>query len=112
MQQVYMARKPFPKEEGPPKATPNDNIEVISSNTAHFSNHVISLCIVPVKICGSNPAKCVNTHAFLDTGSQGTFIKEELLDQLEQDRTPTTIKLKTLHGETLESCSLVSGLLV
>ena len=105
-------RKPFPKEEGPPKATPNDNFEVISSNTAHLSNPVISLCIVPVKIYGSNPAKCVETHALLDTGSQGTFIKEELLDQLEQDRTPTTIKLKTLHGETLESCSLVSGLSV
>ena len=105
-------RKQFPKEEEPPKATPNDNIEMISSNTAHLSNPVISLCIVPVKIYGSNPAKCVETHALLDTGSQGTFIKEELLDQLEQDRTPTTIKLKTLHGETLESCSLVSGLSV
>ena len=100
-------KNPPPKDSGDKEEAQNkeetQNKDTISSNTAHISDPVISLAIVPVKIYDSNNSKYVETHALLDTGSQGTFIKEDILDQLEEDRIQTTIRLKTLHGETTES---------
>ena len=73
----------------------------------------IGLCIVRVKIslkkdCNSS----VETFALLDTGSQGTFIDEDVLQDLDVTGLDTTISVKTIHGERTDKCKAIEGLVV
>lgn len=60
----------------------------------------IGLCIVRVKISlKSDRHSYVETFALLDTGSQGTFIVEDMLRKVNVTGLDTTISVKTIHGE-------------
>ena len=100
--------RPAPQRRWKKQSEEATNIQSITANSTQLSSPTISLCIVPVRIYGSNK-RFVETNALLDPGSQGTFIKEKLLDQLDQKKTSTTIRLKTLHGESVESRSLTKS---
>ena len=41
----------------------------------------MSMCVVPVRI-KHRTIKVLETYAMLDSGSQGTFMDEQLLDEL------------------------------
>ena len=55
---------------------------------------------------------CVETFALLDTGSQGTFIDEDVLKEINATGLDTTISVKTIHGERTDKCKVIEGLVV
>ena len=65
---------------------------------------VISMCVVPVWIAHRNSTKMVKTYAMLDNCSQGSFIKDEITEDLGISGTKLKISLKTLTGEKLTDC--------
>ena len=50
--------------------------------TTKLKSKVASMCVVPVKVKGSNSKKEFSTLAMLDCCSQGTFISTELARKL------------------------------
>ena len=82
----------------------------VKTSCTKMEASIISLCVVPVKIyCKS---KHIITHALLDNGSQGSFVKESIMDELNADGVSTTVTIKTLSGETTSQCKIVRGLRV
>ena len=57
----------------------NQGLKCASVNTGAV---VISMCAVPIKVQYGNSGKVLETHALLDSCSQGTFILETLINNL------------------------------
>ena len=57
----------------------NEGVKCASVNT---STDVISLCVVPIKVQYDNSGNVLETHAALDSSSQGTFILKTLINNL------------------------------
>ena len=85
-----------------------EHLTKVKSSCTKVEASIISLCVVPVKIYYG--AKHINTYALLDNGSQGSFIKESIIDELDADGVSTTVAIKTLTGETSSQCKIVRGL--
>ena len=47
-----------------------------------LDTEVISMCLVPVWVGNRNYRKKVKTYAMLDNCSQGSFIKDEIIEDL------------------------------
>ena len=98
----------------------NGCYEVISqSHTAHNcliqsigSGQVLSMCVVPVKVQHKESNKEIITLSMLDTCSQGTFVTENLMNQLDINRIRTSIGIRTLIGHQKQSSYLLDGLSV
>ena len=73
---------------------------------------VLSMSIVPVKVQHKNADKEIMTFAMLDTCSQGTFITNSLMEQLNVPGIQTFINIKTITGHQKESSYIVEGLSV
>ena len=73
---------------------------------------VLSMSIVPVKVQHKNADKEIMTFVMLDTCSQGTFITNSLMKQLNVSGIQTFINIKTIIGHQKESSYLVEGLSV
>ena len=84
----------------------------LKSAYAKVQAEVVSLCVVPVTIMHCDTKKKVSTYALLDTGSQGTFIKDELLQTLGVKGTETSISITTIAGKVNEKCKAIDGLSV
>jgi len=82
----------------------------VKSSCTKIEASIISLCVVPVKIYCKT--KHIETYALLDNGSQGSFVKESIVDELNADGVSTTVTIKTLTGETSNHCKIVHGLQV
>ena len=68
-----------------------------------------ALAIVPVQVKARGTDKVVETHAFLDNGSNTTFYTTKLLHQLNVEGTKSQLSLTTLEGENRQSdCVRVS----
>ena len=63
-------------------------------NTAPVVGEVISTCVAPVRLRHCNSQKEVKTFAFLDSCSQGTFVTERILKELDATGVKTSIKIK------------------
>ena len=70
------------------------------------------MCVVPIKAKYGNSGKVLETHALLDTCSQGTFILETLINNLGVKGQKTLITIKTLNGEVSNKAMVVKGLRV
>ena len=70
------------------------------------------MCVVPIKAKYGNSGKVLETHALLDTCSQGTFILETLINNLGVKGQKTSITIKTLNGEVTNKEMAVTGLRV
>lgn len=68
------------------------------------------LSVVPVKVRLGNGAKCIQTYAFLDSGSSATFCTEELAKELLAPNKRVNILLKTMNEEKTVTSYQVSGL--
>ena len=71
---------------------------------------VTSLNVVPVRLTHPSTSEVVHTKAFLDNGSQGTFIHDKLLDKFKIRCASTTISIKTMSGLTTESSRCINNL--
>ena len=75
-----------------------------ASVNGKFDVEVISICVVPIKISHQN---CKKTYAMLDNCSQGSLIKQDLLQRLSIDGQKLSLNLKTLTGEKSEENLMV-----
>ena len=70
------------------------------------------MCVVPVTVKHKNFSREVKTFAMLDTCSEGTFVKEDLLKKLKIGGKATSISIKTLNGENTFQSHAIDGLQV
>ena len=70
------------------------------------------MCIVPVKVYDSDKGREMMTYAMLDNCSQGSFISESLVKQMNLSGRKTTLNLKTLKSKKLETAIVIDGLKV
>ena len=77
------------------------DLKALSTVEKH-QRKVISMCIVPVKIKSAAQEKDVLTYAMLDNCSQGFFIQEALVKEMQTSGRKATLNLKTLNGERSE----------
>ena len=67
--------------------------------------------IVPVRVHHrTNPERQVVVYALLDPASNGTFIKESILEDLQVDGTETQLQLNTMHGSEVVHTRRITGL--
>ena len=71
--------------------------------------NIISLCVVPVKLHYKYSCRMVKTYALLEDGIQGSFIKDDVLKDLNATGVQTTVAVKTLNGESSSQCEVVHG---
>ena len=84
-----------------------------TSSFAYASRNPCFARIMPVKVASVlDPTKIVTTLAFLDEGSDRSFVTEELVQQLRVNKYPTTVRSSTLFHESDITTSAVSGLRV
>ena len=74
-----------------------------------MSKATVGLPVVPVKVTGIGCEEPVITYAFLDNGSNSTFCREDLPNQLGLRREETSFSLSTIEKQNSKvKCSLVS----
>jgi hypothetical protein len=66
--------------------------------------------MLPVRVHTGDPRRSILTYCFLDNGSSGCFVTDELKEELEADGPSSWLKIKTLNGASHESCTVLSDL--
>ena len=111
----------YKKKDGATKHNSQHQESSVTSNCANVDNiqcesvsteYVLNMCVVPVKIQHNQSDDEITAFAMLDACSQGTFITQNLMEQLSIKGIPTSMKIKTLIGHQTESSEIVKGLLV
>ena len=77
-----------------------------------LDTEVISICVVPVWVGHRNSRKMVKTYAMLDNCSQGSFIKDEIIEDLGIPGTKLKLSPKAVNGEKSEDTEAVDGLII
>ena len=77
-----------------------------------LKTEVRSMCVVPVWVGHRNSRKMVKTYAMLDNCSQGSFIKDEIIEDLGIPGTKLKLSLKAVNGEKSEDTEAVDGLII
>ena len=80
--------------------------------TGKRGSKVISLSIVPMKTKHGNGKDMITTYAMMDNHCQGSFIHDNLVNELGVHGMKTTLNLKALHGQKTESTIVVEGIKV
>ena len=73
---------------------------------------VISMCAVPIWVGHKNSRKMCKTYAMLDNCSQGSFIRNKLIEDLGKTERKLQLRLKTLIGEKSEDIMAINTLIV
>ena len=68
------------------------------------------MCVVHVQICHPDSDNVLGTYAMLDNCSQGTFLKEEIIETLGITGAETRVTVKTLNGEVSQMTIVVENL--
>ena len=75
------------------------------------SSNAMGLKIVEIYLEHQNdPAKKIKTLAFLDMGFHGTFVAEDILDNLGVRCANIHLEVQTLNGKSLQPCRSITGL--
>ena len=82
-------------------------------NATGVTDAIMNSMIVPVRMYHQdNPERQVVIYALLDPASNGTFVKESVLEELQVNGVETQLKLNTMHGSEVVPTRRVSGLIV
>ena len=80
-------------------------------NATRAIDAITNSMIVPVRVHHrTNPKRQVVVYALLDPASNGTFIKESILEDLPVDGTETQLQLNTMHGSEVVPTRRITGL--
>ena len=74
-------------------------VQSLSCASTKFRSDVISMCVVPVQIYHPGSNKVFDTDAMLDNCTQGTFVKQEIIEALGITGIDTRLTVKTRNGE-------------
>ena len=92
--------------------TKEDKPEEVKCASINTGSDVISMCIVSVQIASTSTSKKVHTYALLDSCSQGTFVLDQLANDLGISGRNTSLTIKTLNGELTNKSTAIDGLKV
>ena len=95
--------------------TNSSNIDAIASSVSmatDVNDSVVMLAILPVCIYQKGSDTCITTYCFYDNGSSGCFITNDLFEHLEASGVPTRLDLKTMHGHSCISSTVVRDLVI
>lgn len=87
-------------------------MERLKCNGSSTGSDIISMCVVAVNVRHPDSNKIVSTYALLDSCSQGTFVTDEIINELHLSGVNTTVTVKTLNGENTYDSMIVEGLQV
>ncbi len=73
---------------------------------------VVLHAILPIQVYKKNSNKVVLTYAFYDNGSSGCFMTEDLYSLLQARGTETQLQLRTMHGSSSSSSTVVKDLVI
>ena len=108
----YMKRKTNEDHDNAqPRELGTETVKYASVNGKR-DTEIISMCIVAVWVGHKSSKKMVKTYTVLDNCSQGSFIKEEIIEELGITGRKLKLSLKTLTGEKSEELAAVNGLIV
>ena len=80
-------------------------------NATRAIDAITNSVIVPVRVHHrTNPERQVVVYALLDPGSNGTFIKESIPEDLQVDGTETQLQLNTMHASEVVPTRRITGL--
>ena len=86
--------------------------EEVKCALTNSGSDVMRMRIVAVQIKSTNGSKKVHTYAFLGSCSQGTFILDQLANDLGISGRKTSLAVKTLNGEFTSKSTALEGLKV
>ena len=92
--------------------TKEDKPEEVKYASTNTRSDVTSMCIVPVQIKSKDTSKTVHTYALLDSCSQGTFILNQLANDLAITGRKISLTIKALNGEFKSNSTALGGLKV
>ena len=78
--------------------------------TVNMSSEVICMCVVPVMVRHKLSNHVVKTYAMLNTCSQATLGKENLLSDLGTQGRKKSMTVKTMNGEATKSSDTLENL--
>ena len=87
-------------------------MKTFQCNSTYAGSNVVSICVVHVRVSHKQSKIVINTYALLDSCSQGTFVTEEVLREMNLKGKGTTITVNTLNGEATENSKIIEGLKV
>ena len=70
------------------------------------------MCVVPVRLRHCNSQNELKTFALLDSYSQGTFVTDWILKELDVTLVKTSINIKTVNSNQKVSSTLMNGIMV
>jgi hypothetical protein len=73
---------------------------------------IIYHAILPVKVRQKGSNKSITTYAFYDNGSGGSFMSENLQNQLGMKGVQTALQLGTMHGQSYVKSNVLTDLIV
>ena len=83
--------------------------DYVSCN-ASCSDNIVGMCIVSLKMKYVNKRKKVTTYTLLDNCSQGTFVREDIIHNLDASGARTKITVKTMNGGQTHLSTALDGL--
>ena len=89
--------------------TKEDKAEEVKCASTNTGSDVINMCIVPVLIKSKNTSKKVHAYALPYSCSQGTFISDQLANDLGVSGRKTSLAIKTLNGEFTRNSTALEG---
>ena len=92
------------------KDTPS--VKTFQCNSTYAGSDVVSLCVISIRVSHKQSIIAINTYALFNSFSQGTFVTEEVLKEMNLKGKGTTITVKTLNGEVTENSKVIEGLKV
>ena len=108
----YMKRKTNEdRNNAKPRELGTDTVKCDSVN-GKLDAEIINTCIAAVWVGHMSSSKMVKTYAMLDNCSHGSFIKEEIIEELGITGRKLKLSLKTLTGQKSEELAAVNGLIV
>ena len=85
----------------------------VNANLSSLQDQNISMCVVPVILYHkSNPNKQITVYALLDECCTGTFIHDDVLDDLGVQAQDAVISVDTVNGESRRKALSLEGLIV
>ena len=104
----------FKKRENEQKIN-NGYIDIPAKENKHrdgVGESIIYHTILPVRIKEKGSRKSIETYAFYDNGSGGSFMTEKLQNQLGVKGVKTALQLGTMHGRRYVNSNVLTNLIV